>query len=66
MDWFLYDNGLRHERVNRRSISTTQKEVFVENTIFLYRKTIYQCLKKLKNTVSTSRYNIFFKILASL
>ena len=25
MDWFLYDNGLRHERVKRNSAETVDK-----------------------------------------
>ena len=27
MDWFLYDNGLRHERVNERLTTNTTKNL---------------------------------------
>ena len=32
MDWFLYDNGLRHERVN----SLRQKQTYFKNFLPLY------------------------------
>ena len=31
MDWFLYDNGLRHERVNELIADTTEKMKIVVN-----------------------------------
>ena len=27
MDWFLYDNGLRHERVNNDQINLSEKDL---------------------------------------
>ena len=36
MDWFLYDNGLRHERVNHRSL---QLASFAVN-IYLFKAAI--------------------------
>ena len=37
MDWFLYDNGLRHERVNNRFkhyLSTTPKYIPIYNSTY--------------------------------
>ena len=30
MDWFLYDNGVRHERVNENFVFGTFPEVYLE------------------------------------
>ena len=32
MDWFLYENGLRHERVNRYSISDANQQPCIKIT----------------------------------
>ena len=46
MDWFLYDNGLRHERVNSRkeSVLTITKDHFIvsnKNEIFILKQVFY-------------------------
>ena len=43
MDWFLYDNGLRHERVNQ-NINFKQKHLGNYNYLFL---------QNLKHTLDT-------------
>ena len=40
MDWFLYDNGLRHERVNQElTCISIYPEKLLENLAEFYRKT---------------------------
>ena len=44
MDWFLYDNGLRHERVNEKS---DDARLLI---ILLYKKQRNACVFLLKKT----------------
>ena len=32
MDWFLYDNGLRHERVKGRVLITSSTSVIIDSS----------------------------------
>ena len=46
MDWFLHDNGLRHERVKRRVVSTGNVFAFIDiifgmKHVFLWFNSIY-------------------------
>ena len=35
MYWFLYDNGLRHERVRKSNILKFEDKILIENMIIL-------------------------------
>ena len=35
MDWFLYDNGLRHEEVNQ-IVTSQNKTIFLKERLVLY------------------------------
>ena len=66
MDWFLYDNGLRHERVNR------EKPMFepLFKTLFKYlkiSKAIVTLSKTLENSVKNveAAFHVVYRIFPS-
>ena len=54
MDWFLYDNGLRHERVNMdivksRIVFSAEVVRIANNAVFLTRHVFFPYLKLCAN-----------------
>ena len=61
MDWFLYDNGLRHERVNLRKesfltitkdhfIVSNKNEIFIPKQVFYFFMDVFGILNRFRNS----------------
>ena len=78
MDWFLYDNGLRHERVQRQTYemvkhTQTIRQVFPNNCLSVFDHFVRLALKGLKSIINLltwrtrgKKKNIFFGSFSSL
>ena len=60
MDWFLYDNCFRHERVKHLSLSTQVMIDYFFNMIYMY------CIKIITSRNWCVRSDVLLKITASL
>ena len=48
MDWFLYDNGLRHERVKTNALTTLSKTLKIPRSTYRYIKALLHFKKYYK------------------